>query len=97
MLFSSKTSKTPQNIVDTTVTPPSRSSTTISVLEEEFGMREVPKATTRFGTTARNLFSSFLKLQVLLNLFYFGISRLTTQSHSHSKTQQVHHSGSRAT
>jgi len=49
MLFSSKTSKTSQSRSADAARPIRRCSTTISMLEEEFGMREPPKATTRFG------------------------------------------------
>jgi hypothetical protein len=61
------------------------------MLEEEFGMREPPKAATRFGAAA---FFSPASFKVLL----FLVCRLTTQAQDHpSKTQAVHHSGSRTT
>jgi hypothetical protein len=52
MLFSSKTSQTSQIRSADAACPNRRCSTTISMLEEEFGMREPPKATTRFGAAA---------------------------------------------
>jgi hypothetical protein len=52
--FSSKTSRTPQNLPQNVVAEPPtrRRSTTISMLEEEFGIFEPPKASSRFGAAA---------------------------------------------
>ncbi len=64
MLFSSRTSQASQSVVDAAMTTTrARSETTITVLEEEFGMHEVPKAKTRFGATASSSFFLTLVLR----------------------------------
>jgi hypothetical protein len=50
MFFSPKTPQTPESVV---AEPVRRRSTTISMMEEEFGMRELPQAATRFGGSSK--------------------------------------------
>ena len=88
-LFSSNTSHTSRSV--DAAQPTRRRSTTISMLEEEFGICEPPKATTRFGAAAPFLLS--LVFRVL-----FVVCRFTTQAQNPpSETQEVHHPGSGAT
>src|SRR5579863_10542775 len=51
--------KTPQEPESADAEPIRRHSTTISMLEEEFGMREPPQATTRFGGRSKWAHFSF--------------------------------------
>ena len=58
------------------------------MLEEEFGMREVPKAMPRFGATASSSFFLTLVLLVLLNLIFF---LCITTRHSTQCQHPSHH------
>ena len=51
MFFSPKTPQTPESVV--VAEPVRRRSTTISMMEEEFGMREPPQVATRFGGSTK--------------------------------------------
>jgi hypothetical protein len=76
--FSLKPSQTSQRIDDATATTRSRSSTTITMLEEEFGMCELHKS----GATASSSFYS-LALRLLLNLSYFVSPDFLSKLHIH--------------